>query len=281
MSLTSFIPDPKFDEYKEKFNEHFFMKRKDGIIEVRMHTQGQEAKWSLELHRALPQMFEVVGADRENEVMILTGTGNTWIASLDQESFDAIEHEGESGFKQFSYDMYYHDATKLVEKPLWDLDIPTISVINGPGFHTEFALTCDLTICSEDAQFIDPHLYAGLAPGDGQFLVFQQLLGLKRANYAMYMIQNLDAKRALEWGLVNEVLPREKLLDRAWELAETVVNRNPRIVRRMTTQIAKRPWRRLFTDDFSMHIAHEMYAIHISMQQHGGKSADSLWKKKK
>jgi enoyl-CoA hydratase/carnithine racemase len=72
----------------------------------------------------------------------------------------------------------------------------------------------------------------------------------------------MDAKTALELGLVNEVVPREKLMDRAWELAEMILQRNTRLTRRMTSQIVKHPWKRLMTDEFKLHFAHEMYAIH-------------------
>ncbi len=279
MSLTKFVPYEKFDSYKERFKEHFFMERKDGIIEVRMHTRGGPVKWSLEMHRAIGQMFEVVGADRENEILIFTGTGDKWIPDMDAESFHAIEKDGELGFKEFSYDMYYHDATKLVEANLWGVDIPTISVINGPGFHTEFALSCDLTICADDAIFVEPHLHAGLAPGDGQFLVFQELLGLKRANWAMYMVETIDAQKALDWGLVNEVHSREKLMPRAWEIARTIKDRNKRITRLMTSKIVKRNWKRRYTEDFEMHLAHEMYGIHISMTPHGDANIEGIWEK--
>lgn len=256
-----FIPEPRFEDYKEKYKEYLIMERKDGIISVRMHTKGKEAKWSLALHRALPQAWEELGADRENEVMIFTGTGSSWITEFD-ESFAYIEAEGEAGFKKYSYDTFYHDGTKLVENLIWDVDIPTISAINGPGLHTECALLCDITICTEDAYFFDPHLYAGIPPGDGQFLIFQELIGLKRAAYYIYTCKGMDAKEALELGLVNEVVPRGKLMDRAWELAEMIVQRNTRLTRRMTSQIVKHPWKRRMTDEFKFQFAHEMYAIH-------------------
>lgn len=262
----NFVPDEKFESYRERFKDHFFMKRRNGILEVRMHTDGKEAKWGFELHRALPQMFQAVGADRENEVLILTGTGENWLRVFDPESFAKQEHDPEV-FRQTNYDLWFLDGTKLQENMLWAIDIPTISVINGPGFHTEFALLADLTICSDDARFVDAHIPLGMVPGDASFLVFQQLIGLKRANFASYFAEPVTAKQALEWGLVNEVHPREKLLSRAWEMAETIM-KSERIVRRLTTQIARRPWRRAFQNDFAMHFAHELFAANVARGTH-------------
>ncbi len=258
MAALKFVPDVPFAEYQERFKDHFVMTRTDGIIEVRMHSRGETARWSFELHRALPQMFQMVGADRENEVMILTGTGRHWLRELDKESFEAQESD-EQVFRETNYDMWYVDGSKLQENMLWSMDIPVITAINGPGFHQEFGLLADFTLCTDDTRFVEPHLLVGLVPGDGLFLTLQQLVGLKRANWAMYMLEGISAQQALEWGLVNEVLPRERLLPRAWEIAEKLM-RLDRVVRRLTTQVARRPWRRLFTDDFQMHFAHEMFA---------------------
>jgi enoyl-CoA hydratase/carnithine racemase len=262
MSLINVAPTSKFEDYKERYKEHLIMERRNGIILVRMHTRGGEVKFSLELHTALAQVWEEIGGDHENEVMILTGTGDTWMMEFDKTSFAAVEAEGEMGFKKFSYDTFYHDGTKSVENLIWDVDIPTIAAVNGPGLHTEYALLCDITICTEDTFFFDPHLHAGIPPGDGAFLAFQALLGLKRAAYYIYTCKTIDAKTAYNWGLVNEVVPREKLMDRAWELAEMILHRNTRLTRRMTSQLVKHPWKRLITDEFKLHFAHEMYAIH-------------------
>jgi enoyl-CoA hydratase/carnithine racemase len=75
-----------------------------------------------------------------------------------------------------------------------DLEIPTIGVINGPGFHTEMLLMCDITICSEDAIIYDLHYDIGSVPGDGIHSCFQELLGVKRAAYALLTGQTIDAK---------------------------------------------------------------------------------------
>ena len=93
MSLTSYVPTPKFEEYKELFQEHFEMERSDGIVVLRMHTLGGDVQWNFELHRAIWQAFRTVGSDPENEVMILTTQGDTWIANMDDSSFSKEEED--------------------------------------------------------------------------------------------------------------------------------------------------------------------------------------------
>lgn len=257
--LTNYVPHMPFEEYKELFKEHFILERDDrGVVVARAHTNGGEAIWSLEMHRAYGQMFHAVGADRDNQLLILTGSEDAWMVDQDGESFGAIEETPEQ-FRRESLFAWYRDGIKMQEALLWDVEIPTISIINGPGQHTEVALLCDLTLCATDAVIFEAHYKVGLVPGDALFFVLQKLIGLKRANYAMYTAQKIDAERALDWGLVNEVLPRDQLLARAHELADVILEQDV-IVRRLTSQMVKRPWHKLFTEDFRYGFGHEMWA---------------------
>lgn len=273
----NFVPDEPLESYQERFKDHFLFRREDGILEVRMHQNGGTPEWSLELHRALPQMFQAVGSDRANEVFIFTGSGDHWLHEFNTTSF-GHQADSEEVFKESNYDTWFVDGTKLQENLLWSIDIPIITAINGPGFHTEFALLADLTLCSDDSVFIEPHIPLGMVPGDAQLLVFQELLGIKRANYLAYLIDGVDAQKALEWGLVNEVMPREQLLPRCWEIAREIM-KSDRIVRRLTTQVLRRRWKRLFTDDFSMHFAHELFAANVSHSAHETATVERYWKK--
>jgi enoyl-CoA hydratase/carnithine racemase len=77
--------------------------------------------------------------------------------------------------------------------------------------------------------------------------------------------QAIDAQKALEYGLVNEVVPREKLLDRAWKIADHIMTQ-PRITRRLTTQIIRRPWKKRIVDDLDGGFGIQMFA-HLSKKK--------------
>jgi len=88
MSLAKFIPTPSFDEYKERFKEHYKLERRfDGVILVQAHTAGGPIQLSVENHRSLGQLFKTIGADPENEIMIFTGTGKDFMMDADPEGF--------------------------------------------------------------------------------------------------------------------------------------------------------------------------------------------------
>jgi enoyl-CoA hydratase/carnithine racemase len=250
------VAQPRFDEYSARFADYFVMRREHGIVEVRMHTGGGPFVSTMSGHNALGQAWREIGNDPENNVVIITGTGDEWMTADLAAHFDepANERSPDESAKAF------YDAQKLLENLVFGIDVPTIAAVGGPGLHTEFALACDMTICSEEAAFLDGHFAASSAPGDGQGLAFQELLGTKRAAYHLYTGEPIDARSALALGLVNEVRPRAKLLSRAWELAEMIVAR-PVNARRMTHAIVSRPWRRRLVDDFGMHLGFELSGI--------------------
>jgi enoyl-CoA hydratase/carnithine racemase len=74
------------------------------------------------------------------------------------------------------------------------------------------------------------------------------LLGVKRAAYALLTGEAFDAKTALEYGMVNEIVPRDQLIERAYTIADHIMSQ-PRTTRRLTTQIVRRPWRQRITND--------------------------------
>jgi enoyl-CoA hydratase/carnithine racemase len=256
MSLVDFVSTPKFEEYKERFKQHYkIQRRKDGVILVEAHTKGGPIQLSVENHRSVGQLFKTIGADPENEVMIFTGTGKDFMMDADPEGFK-LEQED---LQHWAYEYAYKDGRINVSSLINDLEIPTIGVLNGPGFHTEICLMCDITICSEDAIIFDLHYPIGSVPGDGIHSCFLELLGVKRGAYALLTGQAIDAKKALECGMVNEVVPRKKLLDRAWKIADFIMSQQ-RITRRLTTQIIRRPWKKRITDDLDGGFGIQMFA---------------------
>ena len=100
----------------------------------------------------------------------------------------------------------------------------------------------------------------GARPGDGLGMMFQELMGPKRAAYYLYTSDILDAQTALQYGMVNEVLSNERLLPRAWEIAERI-RAMPRLTRLMAKQIVRRRFQQSHVEHAAFHLAHELVAL--------------------
>ena len=136
-----------------------------------------------------------------------------------------------------------------------------IAAVNGPALiHAELAVLCDIVIASDNAAFQDaPHFPNGVVPGDGVHVVWPLVLGANRGRYFLLTGMKLGAQQAKEWGVVNEVLPKDQLLDRAWELARELVKRPP-LTLRYSRQLFTNPLKRAFIDELGHGLARETYA---------------------
>jgi enoyl-CoA hydratase/carnithine racemase len=269
MSQQEFLATPQFDDYKEFFKDFYTMERRDdGVLLVRAHTNGGPVQLNVENHRSLGQMLKTVGADPDNEIMILGGTGDEFMMDSDNDGFTLEEED----LEYWAYEYAYKDGRINVSALVNDLEIPTIGILNGPGFHTEIVLMCDITIMAEEATIFDLHYDIGSVPADGIHNAFQELLGTKRAAYALLTGEAIDAQTALDYGMVNEVVPRESLVDRAHEIADHIMTQ-PRTTRRLTTQIVRRPWKQRVVSDLDGGFGIQMFG-HLAKKKaiHGKQS---------
>jgi len=273
MTNTQPVPTPKLEDYEKIYAEHMSFERKNGILQVRLHTKGGPVKWSFEMHQAMAEAWTTIGHDPENEVIILTSTDPYWIGEFDMESFAKAEDNPD---KNVIFDYVWHDARRVVDNWLNDIEVPTIGAINGPGLHWEHAFLSDITLCVPDFILRDDHFGDATVPGDAQGLIIQAICGLKRGNYMMFMVNSVDAQTCLDWGLVNEIVPREKLLSRAWEIAEQIM-KQPRPIRRLTHTITSRPWKRIMQDDFHLQIGLENFGNHLTAMHHHFDDIKSKW----
>lgn len=216
-----------FEGYRDKY-ENVKLSREDGILEVRLCTNGGPLRWGRLPHAELEEAFLNIGRDRANQVVILTGTGDEFSGPVAEPTSNRAHHHqtpdewGELGW----------ESNRLLTN-LLAIDVPMISAVNGPAArHAELPVMCDIVLAAEEATFQDSaHFVGGLVPGDGVHVVFPMAMGLNRGRYFLLTGQVLNAREALAAGLVNEVMTRDKLLPRARELARKILEQ-PELNRR-------------------------------------------------
>ena len=247
----------QFTDYRNKYHT-IALTRTDGILEIRIHTRGGAALWGTSLqslHNELGLLFADIAADPENRVVILTGTGDSFIADMDREE----------GFPESSlaamWPRIYREGLTLLES-LLDIPVPVIAAVNGPALvHAELAVLSDIVLASEETEFADlAHVPGGAVPGDGVHTVWPMLLGPNRGRYFLLTGERIGAEEAKRLGVVAEVLPRDRLLSRAHELARQLAGL-PDPVLRHTRRLLTRHIRQRVRDELDVGLAVEAMAM--------------------
>ena len=127
-------------------------------------------------------------------------------------------------------------AIQSGQRLVWDiehLDKPTIAAVNGAclGGGNGIAMACDLRIAGENAVFGHPEASLGLTLAYAGSLRLARLVGLAKAKELMLTARKIPAKEALEWGLVNEVVPAARVRERALAVANEIAANSPVAVR--------------------------------------------------
>jgi len=242
----------RFEQYANKY-ENVAMERQDGILQVTLHTEGKSLVWSARSHEELGFAFTDIGADRENKVVILTGAGEAFCAGIDPDSFSFL-------VTAHGWDEVFYDGRRLLNN-LLDIEVPVVAAVNGPAlFHPEIPILSDIVVASDTATFQDaPHFAAGIVPGDGAHIVWTHVLGPNRGRYFLLTGQELSAQQALEFGAVNEVVPPDQLLPRAWELASAIAAQ-PMLTRRYARVALTHEYKRLMHEGLGLGLAIEALA---------------------
>jgi enoyl-CoA hydratase/carnithine racemase len=103
-----------------------------------------------------------------------------------------------------------------------------ICAVNGPALkHADLIFLCDIILAAEHTVFQDGHMLCDTVPGDGAHVVYPAIMGPIRASYFLLTSEKITAAQALSMGIVNEVLPKDRLLPRAWELAGMLAAKPP------------------------------------------------------
>jgi enoyl-CoA hydratase/carnithine racemase len=214
----------KFEDYGERFKS-IAMRRERGILEITFHTKGGPLRWGHVPHSEWGEAFRQISDDPENLVVIMTGTGDEFSGPAGSPDTSVAAAPGDWE------EIRLHGYRLLLG--LLDIEVPVISAINGPALrHAEVPLLADIVLASDDAVFQDSaHFPSNLPPGDGMHVVMPLILGLNRGRYFLLTGQTITAQEAKEIGAVNEILSREQLLPRAWELADQLTQMTPLVLR--------------------------------------------------
>lgn len=189
--------------------ETVLVEKKDGIGKITLNRPDVLNAINKKMLAELNQAFTEMNSDDQVKVIIVTGTGKAFSAGVDikQQLDTAFQHEG-----------YVHSTVEKVTKPI-------IAAVNGYCYTgaLELVLCFDLIVASEEATFADTHARFGLIHGGGGTQHLPLAVGVRKAKELLFTCEPITADQAERIGLVNKVVPKQKLADEAEALAKKII----------------------------------------------------------
>jgi enoyl-CoA hydratase/carnithine racemase len=200
--------------------EVFRVDRRDRVAIVTIDRPEKRNAMSPTFFRELPQVLDTLGREPALRALVLTGAGEAFSAGGDIASF--AELHGTAEVRRHLRLVF--DAFHAVERA----ELPVIAAVNGIAFGggTELTLACDLVVASERAQFSFKEATVGLIPGYG-VVRGPAVIGRHWTRWLALTADVIDAPKALQIGLVQQVVPHEALLDEAVAVAERIAAHPP------------------------------------------------------
>lgn len=206
-----------------------------GIATLTLDTPENMNAASEAMMRSLERRLVEVAALEGLRVVILTGAGRAFCAGGDLVEFQAALDAG--GTKLIDTLRYNQDVIQMVE----DLPVPVIGAVNGVAVAggLELLLCCDIILAAENAKLGDGHARYGVVPAGGATVRLVERIGPSRAAQLFYTASLIDMQTAASWGLVGEVVPGERLMVRAMELAREICRSSPQVHRHIKVLMGK------------------------------------------
>jgi enoyl-CoA hydratase/carnithine racemase len=229
----------------------------DGIATLTLNRPDSLNAMSGRMMRSLEQRLDEMGRFPGLRVVIVTGAGRAFSAGGDLKEFEALLSA--SGTKLIDTLRYNQQILQRVE----DVPVPVIGAANGTAIAggLELLLCCDIILASEGAAIGDGHARYGIVPAGGATTRLHERLSSSRAAQLLYTASTVRADELLAWGLVNEVLPENRLMDRARELAREICRNSPAAVRaiksleRARNDSARQERLRMEIEAWAMHVS--------------------------
>jgi enoyl-CoA hydratase/carnithine racemase len=207
--------------------EHILYENQGNIALITLNRPEAKNAFSPEMIRLWREYLEEAKADDAVRVIVVTGKGDTFCSGGD------IREMADGKLRSWDMKRYLWEGVHRIVLSLEDLDKPIIAAINGAamGAGLDMAIMCDLRVASEKAKLAETYIAIGLVPGDGGAYFLPKLVGTSKALELLLTGDVLSAEDALGLGIVNRVVPHDRLMEETMRLAKQISKQPPLAVR--------------------------------------------------
>jgi enoyl-CoA hydratase len=205
--------------------ENILYEKKDNVAWITLNRPQVLNSQSIALLNEVTAALNVAKDDDDVRVIVLTGAGEkAFSAGADINMFIAWSPVDA---------MLWSKLNKRPYEFIREIPKPVIAMVNGMalGGGCEIAMACDIIIASENASFGQPEVNVGVIPGAGGTQILPRLVGEKKAKEMIFTCDRISAKDALALGLVNKVVPADKLKEAVDEVIAKITSKSPVIMK--------------------------------------------------
>jgi 2-(1,2-epoxy-1,2-dihydrophenyl)acetyl-CoA isomerase len=194
------------------------VRREQGAVTIELNRPQALNAWNAQLGADLLAAVRAVAADETTRAVVITGARRGFSSGADLRDVGGglTTPDGRPDTYRTLTERYHPIMKAIREMPK-----PVLASVNGPavGIGCSLALCCDLIVAAQSAYFLLAFVNIGLVPDGGSSLFVPTRVGMARAMELSMLGERLAADRALEWGLINRVVPDEQLADETAALA--------------------------------------------------------------
>ena len=206
---------------------HVLYEVKKDIAIIMLNRPEAKNRFSPEMITLWREHLEEARADNDIRVIVVTGKGDTFCSGAN------IADLADGKLRLWDMKKYLWEGIQRIALCLEDLDKPIIAAINGAamGAGMDMAIMCDLRVCSDRAKLSESYVNLGEVPGDGGAYFLPRLVGVSKALELLFTGDDINPQEALELGLVNRVVPHDRLMDETIIMAEKIARKPPLAIR--------------------------------------------------
>jgi enoyl-CoA hydratase len=195
--------------------------KKEGVARLTLNRPDVLNALDVKTLEEMLAATEDIENDMSVRVAIVTATGRAFCTGADLTGIASISPDKPRD--------YFLRLWNRVFSAIEDLSVPVIAAVNGMAYAggLELVLVCDLAVASEDAKLSDQHANRGLVPGGGASQRLPRLIGVRKAKELLYTGDRILAAEGERLGLINKVVPADKLEEATDELAKKLAAKSP------------------------------------------------------
>lgn len=231
-----------------------------GVSTITLNRPDVLNAFNARMARELQQALSYAAGDADIRAVLLTGAGRAFCAGQDL---------GEAkGMDAATADLgeIVRTSYNPIVLGIREMEKPVVCAVNGvaAGAGANLAFACDIVVASDDASFVQSFSKIGLVPDTSGTFFLPRLVGTARATALVFLAEKVGAQKALEWGMIYQVVPAQVLLEAGTALAKQLA-----LMPTRGLALAKKAINASFENDLPSQLA-----LEEEMQRQAGRTAD-------